>query len=542
MAKPHAASEAIGQKLWEFGRKMAYRSPIYQALLDNEAPRHLARPPRDIFAGDAQQGQRILRGQVVLAGRDYALPDAAAGARAWLGMQSPLALVELHQFRWLRHLHAMGGQEPRQAARQYLQHWLHHFGHWHETTWRLDILAERLTGWLVQYGFYGTAANSEFQAEWLQSTWRQVRHLERLYQNQSFGTEKLRAIKALLFAAFAFGDPYLPTENLIAELQEWLMQQIAPDGTAICRSPRLQAQILADLLEIRGLFTQTAQPLPPGLAEAILATARALRHLRHGDGGLALFHHSFEDRADWLDLLLITSNLRGRAGDALEDGGYPRLHAGRSVLLIDAGVNRCPHSEYHHSAMAMEFSVGRERIIVNCGSGLALSADWQKAGLSPSAHSSLDFPNLPPADPCQYRIERQNGEGKIWLQLEHDGWANSGIVHRRQIFMNETGDDIRGEDWLQRQAEFLAPQDFILRFHLHPKIQASATANSILLRTQSGQGWRLRVSGAALGLENGIYLGQIGQLQKTQQITLRGELLGREHGVKWAIQKEGKKS
>jgi uncharacterized heparinase superfamily protein len=534
--------DGVAGKLRRFGRQLIYRNPVYTSLLDNGVPSHLARQPRDVFAGDATLGMQWLRGKCVLAGRDYALAIESGKIANWCGALAPLAFNELHGFRWLRHLHAVGGNNARQAARQLIEDWLGQFSDWHEAAWQLPVLAERITGWLSQYGFYGAAADDVFRQQWYAGFWRQLRHLERLYLQQTHGLDRLRALKALLFSSQALGENYLPMGGLVTELQEWLANNILPDGCALCRGPGGQAQILSDLLEIRGLFTSANQTMPDGLAEAIAATARALRHMRHGDGGLALFHGSFEDRAEWLDLLLITANQKGRPGDALEDGGWQRLQAGRSLLLLDAGLNRCPHSVYHSSPLAMEFSVGRERIIVNCGSGAALNAAWLVAGRSLAAHSALELPQLPEPSPSEWIIERKTGEGQVWLETGHNGWREWGIHHRRQLFLSADGDDLRGEDSLSNLGGVFAPQPFALRLHLHPKIQCSQAANSVLLRTPSGAGWRIRVSGAEMALEPSVYLGQMGQLQRTQQVVLRGELLGSEACVRWALQKEGKKS
>lgn len=524
------------------GRQLSYRNPLYQALLDSQPAPPLLRQPRDVFAGDAGMGQQWLRGNAPVAGREFALLIANGKISNWLGPLSPLGFAELHGFRWLRHLHAVGGNHARQAARQLIVDWLDNFARWDDRVWALPVLAERLTGWLSQFGFYGAAADDAFRHAWMNVLWRQLRHLQRLYATQTAGIDRLRALKALLFAQYAFGDDIFANEDFTGELQEWLAAHILPDGCAMARSPSAQARILSDLLEIRGLFTTTQQPMPDGLSEAITAIARALRHLRHGDGGLAVFHHSFEDRAEALDLLLITANHKGRPGDALDDGGWQRLQAGRSLVLIDTGLNRCPHSFYHHAPLAMEFSVGRERLIVNCGSGMALSDRWRDAGQSLPAHSALDFPDVAAPNVSNWTINRNASEGQIWLELQHDGWQHSGIQHQRQLFLSADGEDLRGEDRLQRTGETNAtPQAFVLRLHLHPKIQAVATANSVLLRTPSGQGWRVRCSGADVTLEPSVYMGQIGQLQRTQQIVLRGTLWANDACVKWALQKEGKK-
>jgi uncharacterized heparinase superfamily protein len=47
------------------------------------------------------------------------------------------------------------------------------------------------------------------------------------------------------------------------------------------------------------------------------------------------------------------------------------------------------------------------------------------------------------------------------------------------------------------------------------------------------------VQGGDLSLADSIYLGQKGQVRRTQQLVVTGPIEGDETQVKWALQKEG---
>ena len=89
----------------------------------------------------------------------------------------------------------------------------------------------------------------------------------------------------------------------------------------------------------------------------------------------------------------------------------------------------------------------------------------------------------------------------------------------------------------------VTPRRFEVRFHLHPTVQASLLANheAALLRLPSGAGWRFRSGGAAIRLEDSIYMGRRGDARRTQQIVLTGETGEGERIVKWAIRREAQK-
>jgi uncharacterized heparinase superfamily protein len=109
-------------------------------------------------------------------------------------------------------------------------------------------------------------------------------------------------------------------------------------------------------------------------------------------------------------------------------------------------------------------------------------------------------------------------------------------IHRRRLYLAESGEDIRGED----AVESPTGQPFAVRFHLHPAVSANLQQDgeAVLLRLPAnGGGWRLRAEGAKLTLEESIYLGGP-EPRRSEQIVLTGFPDGPQQ-VKWAITKVG---
>ena len=133
-------------------------------------------------------------------------------------------------------------------------------------------------------------------------------------------------------------------------------------------------------------------------------------------------------------------------------------------------------------------------------------------------------------------VQRQEANGAHWLEASHDGWKRPfGAIHRRRLYLAESGEDLRGEDVV----EAASPQPFILRFHLHPAVNASLQQDgqTVLLRLPGGGGWRLKADGAQLALEESIYLGGP-EPRRSEQVVLTGFADGPQQ-VKWAITKVG---
>jgi uncharacterized heparinase superfamily protein len=133
-------------------------------------------------------------------------------------------------------------------------------------------------------------------------------------------------------------------------------------------------------------------------------------------------------------------------------------------------------------------------------------------------------------------VSRQEAGGAHWLHASHDGWRIPfGAIHSRRIYISESGEDIRGED----AVESAEPQPFVVRFHLHPGVEASLQQDgeAVLLRLPSGGGWRLRADGARVSLEESVYLGGA-EPRHAEQVVLTGHQDGPQQ-VRWAITRVG---
>jgi uncharacterized heparinase superfamily protein len=110
------------------------------------------------------------------------------------------------------------------------------------------------------------------------------------------------------------------------------------------------------------------------------------------------------------------------------------------------------------------------------------------------------------------------------------------VIHRRAIALGADGRDVRGEDSLlpagRRKATAAA---FAIRFHLHPAVDVSPTADGsgALLRTRSGSAWQFRARGASLAIEESVWIDGKGIPRETQQLVLTGEAPVGGHSVSW---------
>ena len=102
-------------------------------------------------------------------------------------------------------------------------------------------------------------------------------------------------------------------------------------------------------------------------------------------------------------------------------------------------------------------------------------------------------------------------------------------MHKRLIYMDDTGEDIRGEDIIeQNKATKSSPNiPFDVRFHLHPDVSVTLSNDSemVYLGLVNGETWQFRQRGAKISVEDSVYFGNAGKVVTTKQIILSEKLM-----------------
>ncbi len=498
-------------------------------------------PMRDVWPGDAQRGARLLRGEMDLGGA-----TAMLQLGNWPGgATSPLLLAAAHGFTWLRDLREIGSPTALLRTRALVGEWIA-TAQADPIAHRPDVTGTRIAAWLGHYDFFAATADDAFRQKVMARLVADARRLSAALPTEEMDGRALTALKGLTAVAVGLPDQAAYLKRVLRFLPQEIARQVLPDGCHVERSPLAHLTALQDLIDIRALLQSAQAQPPPVLGATIERMAAVLRFFRHGDLGLAQFNGAREEAGSLIDQVLARAGRSGKTPTSLPDGGFQRLQAGRATVIIDCGAPPPPGLDRyaHAGTLAMEMSVGRERLVVNCGGFPAGGAPWRDATRATAAHSTLVVADVNSAEllpgglghrPAVHDLQRQEADGAHWLEVSHDGWKQAfGAIHRRSLYIASSGDDVRGEDTV----EAFAPQPFTLRFHLHPDVSASPQqGGAVLLRLRSGAGWRLRAEGGRLSIEDSIYLGGI-EPRRSEQVVITGTADGPQQ-VKWAISKVG---
>ena len=522
--------------------------------------------PESLILGSPEAAAALLRGQFALAGTS-ARVERGDPWRA----DAPSAAWEeaAHGFGWLEHFRAADGDTARQAARKMTDGWLHRHGRAGGLPWRPPVVGDRIVAWCMSANLLTENAEMVYRTDLFRSLAAQGRYLRRTAVSEVIPRDRLRAALGVAYVGLCVegeGGLLKPgMDGVLAAARACL----AKDGGPYSRNPSDLLDILRMLVQLREDLKAAGEGAMAGaLAPLIERAAPMLRMLRLGGGSLAMFHGGREEAAALVDLILVESGDTRPAPESAPDTGYLRLSAGGIAAVLDAGspAEGTYARSSHAAPLALSFASGAQRIIVNCGSGVHLGADWEGPCRASAAHSTL---TVAERSPCEFqdrvntrfrrlgRVARivdsqsQRDESGIWTLAAHDGYAaRHGLIHYRRLFLDADGGDLRGEDTLtlakggarvleRSRAKRKSPDGphFAIRFHLHPDVAVSVEEGKAIITLADGETWQMMQSGGKLAIEDSVYIpGPVAPLP-TKQIVIESALRDSEGQVRWALKK-----
>ena len=538
----------ILQNLKNKAGQMACSSLLYNWSLDETTPERLIIKPADVWHGDAAKGRAFL---------DSCGADDDSGAvwyDSWWNYEgdSPSEKDNLHGFEWLRDLRAVGGVLARSQGQIMICSWARSFPNWDKDTWRSDITGRRVSMWISHHEYFCTGIDESTEELFYHSLIRQAKHL-----NNSLGSveeiPQLQAIKGLVYAGLAVEGHNHWVEYSLSMLEKSLKEQILADGGHVSRSPARLMKALQIILDIKSALVAGDHMVPEYLQEKISVMSGALRFFRYADRKLAVFNATQEGNQEEIDTTLAQAGLRRKTIQSLPDSGFERMALGSSLVMVDCGAApKYPYDAYTHaSPLAFEFSYGRERLFVSCGTSTT-SEEWKDALRATSAHNtaSLDFRNANEIRKDGHfgrhvttvHLSREDTKEAILIDSSHNGYISlNGITHSRRLYLGDKGHDFRGEDTFTSCINLIRPVEIAIRFHLHPRVTVSLVndRSEALLLMPGGTGWRFYFAAGVLTLEDSIYMGENNEPRKTKQLVIYGQTTGEYACVKWSLKKEG---
>jgi uncharacterized heparinase superfamily protein len=522
---------------------MTLRQRIAGMVLTPRIPDRLRVVPPDAWPGDAQRGRDMVAGAFRFAGqtleKDHLSWEPETAHPEWI--------AALHGFEWLRDLRSVGGGKARRMAREMVAIWIEQYPKFHETAWRADIMGLRLTSWIAFYDFFCASADDAFRKSYFSSLAFQARHLSRALPGSRTGIPLMKALRGLAYAGLALEGEEDLLEQAFRIILKQIPRQVLSDGAHISRNPKATFEFLQCLVDLRTALISAKMEMPEELQYAIDRITPAVKFFRHGDGALAQFNGGQECNAHLCEITLMHSGARGKAMQSLPQCGYERVTQGRSSIIMDTGAPLVAAytGSAHAGPLGFEYSFGRDRVIVNCGSS-EVKGKWRRVLRSTLAHSTLVVDNR---NSCQFdeagmlsgrpdvRSRRQEDTEVALIEASHDGYMpRFGLTYRRRVELREFGDVVQGEEHLTGRAGV----PFAVRFHLHPDIHVSLAqgGEEAVICAASGTSWRLKAEGVKIDIEESVYVSEDEHPRPSFQIVLSGQTGNAATAVLWEMRRE----
>ncbi|WGM32471.1 heparinase II/III family protein [Brevundimonas sp. NIBR11] len=554
---PAIAGRVLTRQMWI----ELYGLPGYGMTLGLPKATAFAATPRDFRPADVNLGKAVLGGRFPLAGSNM---EAEAPADPWNRPSPSKAFaVDLHAFAWMPALMLQSEKGAREALRLTLA-WADAFSRWSPFAWDPQILARRVYNLACAAKKMGAVASEPDRLRLADTLGRQARQLLRPPGGLAGKAERLVAA-AVAGCVLAGPSGSGLRKAALGRLPGALRVTVAGDGGHASRSPEAGMELLLDLLTLDDALSQLSEGAPEAMSGAIIRLTTALRLQVLPDGRLAGFQGGGPSSVARVAAARAhDEHAEAAANVAGSVGGLSRIRSPLLTIMTDAGSpGRGAWSEAACAQpLALEVVCGKDRIVTGCG-WTPRAADRQGLRLTPG-HSTLTLGEQSFAEPLggwkgellgprlygrPYHLtsERRDGDGAVWLEVEHDAWAQPfGLMHQRRLYLDQRLDELRAEERLHPAA---GPRDVVraiaapyaVRFHLEPGVQASLARDrrSILLRGHSGRGWWFRTDGPDVAIEPSVHVDE-GLTRRSLQVVVRGSArTDAETKIRWKLSPAG---
>ena len=512
-------------------------------------PERLTIAPIDLRTADPTVALDIYAGRWVFNGDGvdvdgFSVFDAEAPNEEWAR--------QLHAFGWLRHLRASDMALSRSNARSLVDEWIRFSTHHDRIAWDPEIVARRLMAWLSQTPLVLDGCDFTFYRRFMKSLTRQVRYLRRVAYDGAPGLPRLRVMIALAAVALSMSDQPRFLKQAVRRLDLELVAQILPDGGHVSRNPGAILELLIDLLPLRQAFVARGGQPSRILVSAIDRMMPMLRFFRQGDGSFAHFNGMGDTATDQLATVLAYDDARARLPTNAPHSGYQRIEATGTIVVVDAG--RPPPPDFsvgaHAGCLSFEMSVGRQRLIVNCGVPKPSAGALRRLARTTAAHSTVTINDTSSCRFLTRGVDRRMASARPSSPARRASRSSGGTSTAPPSLASATtatsiataSSTSASFRWPMPATASKAPtpssarpasapnkggkDSFAIRFHLHPNVRATIVheRRAVLMELPDGESWEFETDGPEIAIEESILLSDSRGNRATEQVVIYGRV------------------
>tara|TARA_Y100000590_G_scaffold72611_1_gene79826 strand:+ start:1683 stop:3278 length:1596 start_codon:yes stop_codon:yes gene_type:complete len=512
------------KKIKTFVSKISYNSPIYGKLNFEEIANLSEITMPNLWEGDSEKVKNFLKTKI---------PK---------NKKNPFFFY-YHSFDFLNDIQKISNEKLRIYCRELTSYWLKNNNSWKSQTWDDYILATRICNWIKNYNFFFNTAEENFKKELYISILKQIEHLVKNFSNVKKNSDLIRIIKALIYVSISIPNKKYYYQIAIFNLKTELSNQILKDGCHFQRNPEIHLQILKDLLDIRAVLNSTKRNVFFDLQNTIKKMCVVYRFFLLKDNSISNFNGTSNYNRNEIRNTISEIPKPSKVPRELTEAGFQRIDTKDTTLILDCGVPKNYDATYkaHSCTSSFELCHKKNKIVICSLSGLD-----EKINRKTAAHSTLTLDNTNAYKilkndhlsrvPNIIKVKRTERYGANVVEIENYSYKNQyDAIHKRLIYIDKNGLDIRGEDNIYCPMEI----NFDIRFFLDTSIKTLITnkEKNIVMRLNNNIGWKFTSSLNKLNLIQNKNLNINDQPVTNEHIHLTGKTKELITVVRWSFKK-----
>jgi len=522
-------------------KKFYYRTIIFDLMLSKNLSTKIVNQLNDCWHGDIDNGNRILMGYFSFFGEtlnyENSFWENNGASKMWK--------EKFHCFDWLKDLKASSTSKSAPYAREILKKWIKYHNSWSPLEWRSDILGRRISCLLSNLSFYFSSADSQFQKLLIRSLCKQGHFLVKNNLQDILGHRRIEGVKGLIALSSSLETFKKHRQNSLKLLIQEINDQVLDSGCHYLMSPSKHLEFLITLLDIKNYLATIKIKIPQEMDYTIKIMSHVIKLFRHPNGTLAKFNNSNHIDKKIIDQVLVRANFKAKKKSQETYSGFHRISSNKLNFIMDCSSPVI--EDIYAGALSFELSVGKQMLVVNCGSPKIKNKVLKNALKSSAAHSTACIDNVNssnilnnPNDSSRIanvwsKLYQKNNS--FWIDSAHSGYKHYfGVIHSRKIHIDSEKKIIRGQDSFSKTKSHYRniPKKYFIRFHLHPKLEVNVTRSQkkALIKLPDGSGWEFICSEPKVFVNESIYIDDKQKILKSNHILVKDFFLP-ERKIKW---------
>ena len=453
-----------------------------------------------------------------------------------------------HSFNWIKTAKEIGGSSVVKITRDKIINWTEHHNNFFANFFDINLVGQRIANLIYHFDFFGKTGSKGDKTLINQLIINHYLFLKKhLGIPNKISGSSLDTKKAILLFESIHS---LKTNLIVTQILTNIDEDVSSLGMHLSMNPQKHARYINDLIEIKNIILFFQTELPKEIEFKIIKMIRVLKSLIHKDGSLAYFNGANNFYIKNINKIIILEKDLKAKNLNRNNNGLSVFENKNLKIIFDTVLpaNNLINYGLHASTLALELSIGKEKIITNCGSADFKNRKEQDYLRYSAAHSTIILNNTNISElvetksykriPSKINFEFREDDKNIFWESSHNGYEkNFKKVIKRKLIIDKNKTLVSGYDDFISLSNNKNKVPFTIRFHLTPLCKTLITRSRMSAIIKTKESSYLFNSSCNISLEESIYITDLNKIVKTNQIVIAGFLDNFKKTVSWSLAK-----